>query len=198
MSIKSASNDYPLLTHLKERWSPRAFDNRFIEPAKIRSIFEAARWAPSGFNAQPWYFITGLKGDETYDQIASSMVDFNKLWATQAPLLFVAIAKETGPKGEPNPTALYDLGQSIAHLTIQAMEEGLYVHQMGGFDADEIRDNFDVPDGYKVVTLVAVGYLGKPDTLHPNLKPMEISPRERRKAKESVFSGKFGISSNLF
>lgn len=198
MSIKTASNDFPIHPLLKERWSPRAFNNRFIEPHKIRSLFEAARWAPSASNIQPWYFIVGLKGDDTYEQITGTLVEFNLLWATSAPMLFIAVANKIGKKGEINVAAQYDLGQSVAHLTFQAMEEGLYVHQMGGFDPLLAKTIFDIPDTHEALTVVAVGYIGKPESLHKNLVASETSSRERRKAKDSVFSGKFNTPSSIF
>ena len=198
MNTKTASNDFPIHPLLKERWSPRAFDNRFIEPDKIRSLFEAARWAPSSSNIQPWYFIVGLKGDDTYEHITRTLVEFNLLWATSAPMLFVAVAGKTGKKGEINVAAQYDLGQSVAHLTFQAMAEGLYVHQMGGFDPLLAKTLFDIPDTHEALTVVAVGYIGKPESLHKNLVASETAPRERRKAKDSVFSGKFNTPSSNF
>ena len=198
MSIKTASNDFPIHPLLKERWSPRAFNNRFIEPHKIRSLFEAARWAPSASNIQPWYFIVWLKGDDTYEQITGTLVEFNLLWATSAPMLFVTVANKIGKKGEINVAAQYDLGQAVAHLTFHAMEEGLYVHQMGGFDPLLAKTIFNIPDTHEALTVVAVGYIGKPESLHKNLVASETSPRERRKAKDSVFSGKFNTPSSIF
>ena len=198
MEIKLAQNDYPVHEIIRKRWSPRSFDNRFIDPAKLRSMFEAARWSPSASNLQPWYFIIGMKGDETYAKIMDTLVEFNQLWAPTAPVLFVAVAAENTIKGTTNHSAVYDLGQSVAYLTIQAMHEGLYVHQMAGFDVAKATFLMDIPAGYKPVTVSAVGYPGKPDVLHPNLKPMEIAPRERRKAAGSVFSGIFGQPSNIF
>ncbi len=198
MHVKSASNDYPIHPHLKERWSPRAFDNRFIEPEKIRSLFEAARWSPSAGNIQPWYFILGLKGTETFENITKTLDEFNLLWAPRVPMLFITVASKVNSNGDYNHTALYDLGQSIAHLTFQAMEEGLYVHQMSGFYPEIAKTLFDIPENYEPVTVVAVGYMGRADTLHPRMAKGEVKPRERRKASESVFSGKFNMPSSIF
>lgn len=198
MDIKIANNDYPIHELLKNRWSPRAFENKFIEPELVRGLFEAARWSPSSSNLQPWYFIAGFKGDDTYDNIFSTLVEFNQLWAKTAPLLFVSVAKLTNSKGEPNVSAMYDVGQSVALLSVQAMASGLYVHQMGGFDSKLISELFEIPEDYKALTVVAVGYKGRASELHPNLEKMEVSVRERRKAADSVFSGKFGQSSKIF
>ena len=198
MDIKHASNTYPIHELLKKRWSPRAFENHFIEPDLVRSLFEAARWSPSASNIQPWHFILGLKGDETYASIAGTLVEFNLLWATRAPLLFVTVYNEYNAQGVHNPNALYDLGQSVSHLTVQAGSHGLYVHQMSGFDAEKAKEIFGFPDGFKAATVVAVGYMGDYNDLHPNLVAGEISVRKRRILSETVFSGKFGQSSKLF
>lgn len=198
MKIKLASNKYPIHELLVKRWSPRAFENQFIEPNLVRSLFEAARWSPSASNIQPWYFILGLKGDDTYASISKTLVEFNLLWATRAPLLFIAVYSEYNAQGGPNPSALYDLGQSVAHLTIQATAQGLYVHQMTGFDPEKAKELFNIPDGYKAATVAAVGYMGDYNDLHPNLIPGETSARERRRTCDTVFSGKFGQSSKLF
>lgn len=198
MDIKIANNDYPIHELLKNRWSPRAFENKFIEPELVRGLFEAARWSPSASNLQPWYFIAGFKGDDTYDNIFSTLVEFNQLWAKTAPLLFVSVAKLTNHKGEANVSAMYDVGQAVALLSVQAMASGLYVHQMGGFNTKLISELFDIPEDYNSLTVVAVGYKGRASELHPNLEKMEVSARERRKAADSVFSGKFGQSSKIF
>ena len=198
MKIKLASNKYPIHELLVKRWSPRAFENQFIEPNLVRSLFEAARWSPSASNIQPWYFMLGLKGDETYASIAKTLGEFNLLWATRAPLLFITVYSENNAMGVPNGSALYDLGQSVAHLSLQATSQGLYVHQMAGFDPDKAKELFNIPDGYKAATVVAVGYMGDYNDLHPNLIPGETSARERRENGDTVFSGKFGQSSKLF
>ena len=198
MHIKTANNDYPIIDLLRDRWSPRAFNGRPVENDKLQSIFEAARWTASSSNLQPWFFIVGLKGDETYEMIKKTLVDFNLLWAPTAPVLFLSIAKTTDSKDRPNSSASYDLGQAIASLTIQASALGLFVHQMGGFDAAEAGRLFEVPSEYRVVTAAALGYPGNPEILHENLKKMEISARERRAVSDSVFTGKFGQPSDIF
>jgi nitroreductase len=112
--------------------------------------------------------------------------------------LFISVYNEFNTQGNPNPIALYDLGQSIAHLTVQATYQGLYIHQMTGFDHEKAREIFDLPDGYKAASVAAVGYMGHYNDLHPNLVAGEISIRQRRDLSETVFSGKFGQTSKLF
>ncbi len=198
MHIKTALTDFPILNLLRDRWSPRAFNTQAVEKEKLQGFFEAARWAPSASNLQPWRFIIGLKGDETYNKIAGTLVEFNQLWALTAPVLILAVAKNTNQRGEPNVSALYDLGQSVAHLTIQAGADGLYVHQMGGFSSSQAADLFEIPEDFSVATAIAVGYIGNPEILPDNLKKMEITARERRQSIESVFTGSFGQATNIF
>lgn len=198
MHIKTASNDYPIHDLLRDRWSPRAFKSLGVENAKLLSIFEAARWSPSASNLQPWRFMVGFKGDKTYEKIAATLVEFNQLWATTAPVLLLAIAKSTNNRGDRNVSAVYDLGQAVAYLTFQASAEGLSVHQMGGFDKAKATEFLEIPEDYSVETAIAIGYEGDPEILHENLKKMEISPRERQKASRFIFTGKFGQSTDIF
>lgn len=198
MHTKTASNDYPIIDLIRDRWSPRAFNGMPVENEKLQCIFEAARWAASSSNLQPWFFIVGLKGDETYEKIKSTLVEFNLLWAPTAPVLILAIAKTTNQKGKINSAALYDLGQAVANLSVQATALGVFVHQMGGFDAAEASLLFEVPADCTVMTAIAIGYRGNPEILHENLKSMETAPRERRKAMDSVFAGKFGQPSDIY
>jgi len=198
MHIKTASNDYPILDLLRDRWSPRAFNGLGVENARLLSIFEAARWSPSASNLQPWRFMVGFKGDKTYEKIAATLVEFNQLWATTAPVLLLAIAKNTNNRGDRNVSAVYDLGQAVAYLTFQASAEGLSVHQMGGFDKAKATELFEIPEDFSVETAIAIGYEGDPEILHENLKKMEISPRERQKTSGFIFAGKFGQSTDIF
>ncbi|MBI9033487.1 MAG: nitroreductase family protein [Bacteroidales bacterium] len=195
---KDANSRYNLTPLLKQRWSPRAFSNQMVEKEKIQALFEAARWTPSSSNQQPWRFIIGFKGDPTYEKIMDSLVEFNQLWAQTAPVLIVSIGKLTNNKGEHNNSSCYDVGQAVAHMTVQATSMGLYVHQMGGFSADSILQSFEIPEQHMVQTLFTVGYIGDPEVLHPNLKKMEYAQRDRIDFDEFVFSGTFGQKSDLF
>ncbi len=186
--------DLERLVHplIASRWSPRAYDTRPVEPEKLQRIFEAARWAASSSNIQPWYFLVGFKGDKVYEKIFETLVEFNKLWVINAPVLVLAIAKSINSRGEPNRSSAYDLGQAVAVLSLQAMAEGVYTHQMGGFDAAATTVSLDIPDEYKVLVAFTLGYRGDIENLHPNLQKLELSPRIRRSVAESVFTGSFG------
>jgi nitroreductase len=187
-----ATVQYPILDILKERWSPRTFANQAVEPEKLWSLFEAARWSPSAGNAQPWAFIVTFKGEPAHEKLASTLMGRNLLWATQAPVLILTLAQRNYAAGQPYRHALYDLGQSVAHLTVQASASGLHVHQMGGFDAEKARQLFDVPESHEVVTLITVGYLGNPDALPGELRERELAPRTRKELATFVFAERFG------
>lgn len=190
--IKEPNTTYPIHSILYHRWSPRAYAETRVENDKLQRIFEAARWAPSSSNQQPWHFLVGFKGDDVYTAIFESLVEFNQLWVKTAPILCLAICKKTTTKGELNAYRDYDLGQAVAHLTFQASAEGVYVHQMGGFDRQKAAMSLEIPEEYEVRTAFTLGYPGDPEVLHPNLKKMEYTERSRRLASESVFTGKFG------
>ena len=193
-----AKTNHTLHPLLEKRWSPRAFSNKKVEKEKLQRLLEAARWSPSASNEQPWYYIIGEAGDETFDKIFETLVEFNQLWVKTAPLVLLAIGK-TGSKksGNENLWFKYDVGSSVAHLTFQATHEGLWVHQMGGFDAEKAMELFDVPEGYEAISVFALGYMGGYKVLHPNLQKLELAERERKNMDTFVFSNKFGEKSQL-
>jgi len=186
-------NDINIL--LKKRWSPRAFDDRPVEKEKLLSMLEAARWSPSASNIQPWHFFVGLKDDETYVNIFQTLIEFNQMWAKNAPVLILNCGRITTDKGESNGTWQYDLGQAVAHMSIQAMDEGLFVHQMSGFDAIKAADLFQLTDDVKAVSVTAVGYLGDPSILHPRMQKSELAARIRKEMDTFVHSKVFGEAS---
>jgi nitroreductase len=194
MSVKTAVPDHPILDLFKERWSPRAFTAQPIELAKIRSIFEAARWAASSANEQPWRFIVGLAGDGTHRKLASCLAPTNALWAPQAPVLAMSVASlKFTLNGNPNRVAVYDVGAAAAHLSLQAVSMGIYTHQMAGFDVAKACQAFEIPEGYDPVAMIAMGYLGDPATLNEKQQQMELAPRTRKPLAELLFSDKWGV-----
>lgn len=197
---KQAKTKYEIDSLLSKRWSPRSFANKQVEQEKLQRLFEAARWSASAYNEQPWRFILGIKGkDETYSMIYDSMVQFNKDWAKLAPVLMVVVSKNNFThNNKPNETAVYDTGQAIANLSVQATKEGLHLHQMGGFDKEKIIKDFELPEGYTPQALVALGYIGKPDMLPEDLAKGEYSERLRKDFDEFVFSGKFTKKTAIF
>jgi nitroreductase len=172
------------------RWSPRAFADREVSAADLKLIFEAAGWAASSFNEQPWRFLVGRKDDETYRKILGSLIEFNQLWAKSAPVLILSIASTvfTG-NGRPNGSAMHDLGASTACLGIQAIALGLHTHSMAGFDKQKAREEFAVPDDFDIGVVTALGYLGDPSTLPDKMQAQELAPRTRKPLTETVLKG---------
>lgn len=190
---KPTNNEHPIHDLLRRRWSPRAFAPRPIPHESIRSLLEAARWAPSSFNAQPWHLLIATRDDErAFQRMVECLVEGNQVWARHAPLLMLTAARLAFDDGKPNRHALHDVGQAAAHLTFQAMALGLFVHQMAGIQADKIRETYAVPEGYEPVTAIAVGYPGDPDGLPDRLREREGAERVRRAPDEFAFSGAWG------
>jgi nitroreductase len=195
---KPAETSVPIYDLLKQRWSPRAFDSRPVEPEKLRSLFEAARWAPSSNNAQPWSYIVGTKDDpENYNRVLDTLVEQNQVWAKHAPVLAFSVAKLSFDNGKPNRYAFYDVGQAVADLSIEAEALGLSVHQMGGIDPEKARKSFGVPADYEVVAGIALGYEGDPASLPEKLRERELAPRQRKSLESFVFSGQWGNPSPI-
>ncbi len=193
MSVKTAVPDHPILDLFQERWSPRAFSSREIEPEKVRSIFEAARWAASSVTEQPWRYIVGRAGDPTHEKLASCLTANNALWAPKAPLLALSVALLTFTQnGNPNRVAVHDVGAASAQLTLQALSMGIYTHQMAGVDLAKAREVFRIPQGFDPVAMIALGYMGDPATLNENQQKMELAPRTRKPISQFVFSENWG------
>jgi nitroreductase len=180
--------------NIAKRWSPRAFQDRLVEKEKIAALFEAARWAPSSRNEQPWRFVYATKDEpENFEKILSTLVEGNYVWAKNAPLLMIGIAKENWDfNGKPNGHAVYDLGQSVANLSIQATNMGLHLHQMAGFSAEKAAEVLNIPEGYQPKVAIAVGYLGKPEQLPEKLAKREVEKSSRKPIAEIAFRGSFG------
>ena len=191
---KSAQTDSPIHELIRERWSPRAFADKAIAPETLRSLFEAARWAPSSNNEQPWAYLVAAKEDkENFAKTLGVLVEFNASWAKSAAVLAIAVAKLTFAKNNtPNRCAPYDLGAATAVLTVEATSRGLFVHQMAGFDPEKARQTFGIPDGWDAFATFAVGYPGDPASLPQPLKDREMAPRTRKPLSEFVMTGHWG------
>ncbi|HUA00659.1 MAG TPA: nitroreductase family protein [Candidatus Aquilonibacter sp.] len=189
----------PIHDLISHRWSPRSFESRPVEPEKLRSLFEAARWAASSYNAQPWYFIVATKDDpENFKKVLETFVEFNQGWAKHAPVLVLSVAANKMPHdGSPNRHALHDVGQAAANLSLQATAVGLQVHQMAGILPEKAREIFSIPPDFEAVAGFAVGYPGEPSSLPDALREREHAPRQRRPASSFVFTGTWGKTSNI-
>lgn len=196
MKDKLAQTSYPIHELLQRRWSPRAFASRSIAPQELYSLFEAARWAPSSNNEQPWSFIVGIKGgDSTYDHLFGCLNPRNQLWAGQAPVLMLSIASLAFSDDQaPNRHAFHDVGMAVENLVIQAMSLDIYVHQMAGFHPEKAREYFGIPTGHDPVAMIALGYRGDPETLPEKLRERERAPRTRKTVAQFVFGPRWGES----
>lgn len=191
---KLATTTRPIHELIRRRWSPRSFDARRVESERLIQVLEAARWAPSWRNDQPWRFIVATKDNpEAYQQLLTCLDSGNQRWAYLAPVLMIALAKVSYDHGDrPNPTTLYDTGQAVAQLTIEALSHGLYVHQMGGIHHERIRLNYGIPPTYRPVVALAIGYLGQATDLPLDLQRREEAPRSRLPLDELAFGHNWG------
>lgn len=186
LTDRRAATDSPILDVLTDRWSTRIFDaSTSIDEEALASALEAARWAPTAGNTQPWRVIVARRGTPEHEKIVAALAGFNSVWAADAAALVVFVA-ETLRDGKPMTWALYDTGQVAAHFTVQAHADGLSTHQMGGFDGDAIAAAFDLAEGFTPVTVMAVGALGDIREASDELQARENAPRERRSLGESV------------
>ena len=192
---KPADMQHPIHDLLKRRWSPRAFSDRPVEAEKLRILFEAARWAPSSNNEQPWRFIVATKDDETeWNRLFACLVEGNRKWAYRAPLLILSAAGlNFEDDSRPNRHAFHDTGMAVENLVLQATALGLATHQMAGFDVEKARVDLKIPSGYEPVAMIAVGYPGDPASLSDRLRERELQPRVRRPISEWTFSGLWGM-----
>lgn len=190
---KSAVFESPILEVIQMRRSSRAYADRPVGKESIDSLFEAARWAPSSVNEQPWLFLYATKDQQVlWNKIFECLNDSNKIWAVNAPLLIVSLARKNFTRNDkPNQSARYDLGAANAFLSLQAAHLGLNVHQMGGYDATKAKQNLNIPDHFETVVIMAIGYPGDVALLPENLKLRELAPRERYLQQEFVMNKTF-------
>ena len=171
------------------RRSPRTFSDKAVPGEDLKRVFEAARWAASSYNEQPWRFFVGRKGDATYQKIFESLVPFNQEWAKSAPVLILSVAsKKFAHNATPNRYGLHDTGAATALLTLQAFALGLHTHSMGGFDMASAREAFHVGEEYEIGAVTALGYLGDGSELSEQFRKMETAPRTRKPLEEIVLA----------
>ena len=189
-NLKHAPAVEGVLPVFHSRWSPRSFSDREVAPADLARVFEAARWAASSRNEQPWRFLVGTRNSLTYKKILDSLAAPNQLWAASAPVLILGAASTRfAHNGEPNRVALYDLGAAASYLTLQAAALGLATHQMAGFDLTAARRAFEIPEDYVLGAVIALGYQGEPAALaNEHMLTQETTPRQRKPLKDFVFS----------
>jgi len=190
---KSNQIEHPISDLIKNRKSIRAFSPQPIEPERISSLFEATRWAPSSTNEQPWVYIYATRDQvDLWDKLFSCLNEGNRIWAKDAPLLILSLARKHFTKfSGVNDYAMYDLGGANSFLSLQAVELGLQVRQMAGFYHEKAIEQLNIPNTFDVGVFIAVGYPGDPETLPEKLKLRETAPRERKVQQEFVMNRTF-------
>ena len=188
---KPAEADHPIHDLLRERWSPRAFATRPVERAKLKSLFEAARWAPSANNRQPWRFVV-CTSDQPMDhaRLAATLNERNRRWAEHAPVLILVVA-QLSPQTGKELASLYDVGLAVGNLMTQAVDLGLVMRQMGGFNTEQAQAALAIPEGYIPVAVIALGYPGSLHALPEDLRERELASRGRKPLREFVFEGRW-------
>ncbi len=182
---------------IANRYSPVAFSDKEVDNEKLMSLFEAAGKAASSYNDQPWRYIYAKKSEEGFKKIASLLSDSNQLWAPNAAILVMAVARKTLTRNEkPNRNSFHDLGLSVANLTYQANHLGLFLHQMGGFDYKKAQEIFAIPDNYEAHSVIAIGYPGDVNSLEGVVYTKATKPSVRKGVNEIAFHGEWKEETN--
>lgn len=190
-------SDHPIDPIFLERWSPRAFDGRAMPEADLLSLIEAARWAPSAFNVQPWRFLYALRGDAHWQQYLELLDSFNRSWAQQASALVFLVSDslmfaEDPTKAKPSRCHSFDAGAAWAQLALQATRMGYQAHGMAGIDYDKSRTSLQIPERYRIEIAIAVGRRAEAVNLPEDLREREV-PSSRRPLQELAFAGAFPL-----
>lgn len=191
---KDAETRVPLLDSIARRWSTRAFAQRPVEDEKLIAVLEAARWAASSRNMQPWRFIVATKAEPAaYERLLACLKEGNQTWAGRAPVLLLVVAHMEQRPGEMNRHAFHDVGLAVGNLSVQATALGLSLRQMGGFYADKARATYNIPGDYEPVTAIALGYRAAPEDIDDDLHEREQAIRQRKPLGEIAFRGDWGV-----
>jgi nitroreductase len=193
--VKHATPDHPILQPITERWSPYVFNGQPVEREKLLSCLEAARWAESSYNEQPWvFFLAERTNANEFQRALECLMEANQVWAKHAGVLLLSATSRTFKKnGSPNRVCEHDVGIAAAHMALQATALGLQAHQMAGVNLAKVRQTYNVPEGYDPLTAIAIGYPGKPaEGIDPQLTSRDEAPRGRKKLAEFVFTGNWG------
>ena len=193
MTIKNAATDYPIMQALAERWSPYGFEDRPVSETDLRSLFEAARWAASSYNEQPWYYLVATRENPPeFERLLQCLVESNQAWAKTASVLALGVVRLRFAKNDQdNRAAVHDLGLASANLVVEATARGLAVHQMIGILPDKAREVFQIPEYFEAWTAMAIGYKAEPAKLPQALKERDLAPRQRKPLREFVFTGQW-------
>lgn len=192
--MKKAPKDiqHPIHPLLEKRWSPRTFKAGQLSRDELMSVLEAARWAPSSYNEQPWRFIYGLHGTVEFDKIHNCLLSGNQPWTKDCGALLVSLSKEKFDRnGKENRTAIHDVGLAVMSMVVEATHLGYHVHQMGGIDKNMIREVFNIPEGFDPLTIIAIGELNEEETLDGNAESKEFEAQKRKGVDEFAGNGIF-------
>lgn len=198
MTQKLAQTSAPLHELIAARWSPRAFQEKAVTPEQLTALLEAARWAPSAYNLQPWRFIVWDQHRDAanFQRAFATLSGTNQSWAKRAPVLLGVFSDTRGPEGKVNGSAAYDTGAAVFALSLQAQALGLHLHQMGGFNREALRDEFALPPEIAINTLIAIGHVDDAAVIErEELRQRELAPRERRALDTFAFAGQWGGAS---
>jgi nitroreductase len=195
---KKADTDHPVHDLIAARWSPYGFSDRAVSDDDLRSLFEAARWAASSYNEQPWRFIVARREDTAhFDRLVACLVEGNQAWARLAPVLVLTAARLNFARNDkPNAAAVHDMGLAAGNLSTEATSRGLCVHQMIGIEPEKARELFSIPAGYRALTALAIGYAGQQPGLPEDIKARELGPRKRKPIHEFTFGADWGESAS--
>ena len=191
---KQVTPAHPIQELIAKRWSPYAWTDRPVSSDDLNSLFEAARWAASSYNEQPWSYIVATKQNaQEFERLLSCLVEGNQVWAKAAPVLAIGCTRlRFSLNNQPNAAAVHDLGLASATLTLEATARGLWVHQMIGIVPARVTEMYGVPEGVQPTTGIAIGYAADPSVLPDSLRPRDLAPRQRKPLSEFVFAGKWG------
>lgn len=194
MEDKKARTRIPVHDLIAYRWSPRGFLDTPVEDGKVMAMLEAARWAPSGGNRQPWFFIVAQKNrnPEVFEKLFSCLNDGNQEWVQFAPLLMLGITCQYREDGSNEHYGQYALGMAVENMSLQALSQGVFLHQMGGFYREKARERFEIPDRFEPTIMIAGGYPGNIALLSERNRSREKALRERKPLKDFVFGSKWG------
>lgn len=188
---KFRSVDYPINPIFLNRWSPRSLSGEAVEDHELMPLFEAARWAPSSYNGQPWRFLYALRDDQEWETFVDLMGEFNQSWAGKGAALVVVISRKTFEHNDkPAQTHSFDTGAAWQSLALQAAENGLVAHGMQGFDYEKAKRVLEIPDDYSVEAMVAIGRPGKLEDLPEKMRERE-KPSDRKPLREIIMRGRF-------
>lgn len=184
---------HPVLDVIRSRWSPAVYSSKPVEPDKLLSILEAARWAPSSYNAQPWNFLVARKENaEEFARMLSCLAPGNTAWAQHAPVLMISVAKLKFDDGKTNRHAFHDTGIATGFLMLQSAALGVLAHGMAGFDPAKARELYGIPESHEAVAALGIGYAGDEAAAPEELKKRNKHPKPRRPLPEFVFAGHWG------